>query len=352
MSAPPLTKSFFYRMATSLNKAWADWFSAISTWQDLFTDPIYDKASPGDIGGTTPGAVTATTVTATTFRNAGNVTIDADSASGVIVLQIDSAEKARIDVNGNLLVGVTSGTVHGIRKAATQDAGNQCFVSGYTTLGSIVVYSVSGTGESATNCAVGVRKDNVTSRSINAAGTLNASGADYAEYMRLIERLYGSVSKGALLGLNADGLLTDNFDEVTGRIYIKSTAPNLVGNDAWGSAEYICSAYDIEPGGEEPKENETLADWEVRRAAFAAAVELERIKWDRMAMCGRVPANIQGIVPADIGAYLVPRSAADGSIAAAPIHASALTLAQYISAIGIIEAILPDGRPLVSVKIA
>lgn len=33
MSAPPLESSFFYRMATSLNKAWADWFTALGVTQ-------------------------------------------------------------------------------------------------------------------------------------------------------------------------------------------------------------------------------------------------------------------------------------------------------------------------------
>ena len=59
--------------------------------------------------------------------------------------------------------------------------------------------------------------------------------------------------KGAILGYNADGLLTDRFDDVVGRFVVKSTDPNLVGADRWGTEEALVAKYGVEPLGEPPE---------------------------------------------------------------------------------------------------
>lgn len=81
-----------------------------------------------------------------------------------------------------------------------------------------------------------------------------------------------------------------------------------------------------------------------------AALETERVKWDRIALCGVVPVNISGLGTADIGKYLVPCAASDGTITATAVAKADLTLMQYIDSFGSIEAIGTDGRPLVNVK--
>jgi hypothetical protein len=63
MSAPPLNNAFFYRMATSLNKAWADWFVSLGSSWDSFTSTI---ASLGTMA----------------TQNANNVAITGGSISG------------------------------------------------------------------------------------------------------------------------------------------------------------------------------------------------------------------------------------------------------------------------------
>jgi hypothetical protein len=78
-----------------------------------------------------------------------------------------------------------------------------------------------------------INKRTSTGRSINAAGTINASGADYAEYLRKahahIECLF---PKGQVLGINNDGELTPRWSEAHSFV-IKSYEPSYVGGDTW-----------------------------------------------------------------------------------------------------------------------
>lgn len=202
-----------------------------------------------------------------------------------------------------------------------------------------------------------------STRSISAAGTINASGADYAEYHQVVERLWGKVAKGAVLGFDADGFLTDRFDDVRGRFVIKSSEPNLVGNDLWGSEEYLCETYGVESVGEKPDlrvaeptaddlaaHEEAVVAWEIRRDAMRAAHETERVKWDRIAKSGVVP--VLGIpTEAKVGDYLVPKKAADGGIEVELVAEPDLTLRQYVRSIGCVNGFFPDGRPMVEVKV-
>jgi hypothetical protein len=207
-----------------------------------------------------------------------------------------------------------------------------------------------------------------TGRSINAGGTINAAGADYAEYFQVKPGLIAT--KGDILGLAADGLLTDVFDDVIGPFLIKSTSPNLVGNDRWGSADNIASAYGVAVPGDKPREprqprtgkagrllkhQEKHAAWESEHAAwsqakdaFDVAIEQERVKWDRMALCGQVPANVKASSD-DIGKYLVPINY-KSRISAVAISGDDLSRKEERQALGVIVGVDPDGRARVLVR--
>ena len=323
---------------------------------------------------------------------------------------------------GNLLLGVTSGATHTIAKALTADAGNAALVASNGTNSTAIFYSVSGAGYNAGNAALKIGKDGTTGYSLRPGGTVASPGADYAEYRQLVPALYGAVAKGALLGYDINGLMTNVFANVVGRVLPKSTNPSYVGADTWGVEATIVAAYGVVAPGDAPAEvlvpvapaaavapgvaptvvpvpvdsatqdeiaayeaylaaQEAYADaveafavyenalalfpqwqasyatyqtdvttYEAGVAAFNAALETERLKWDRVALCGVVPVNLAGLTAADVGKYLVPCAAADGTISATAVTKGDLTLGQYIDSFGSIEAIGADGRPLVNVK--
>ncbi|AVD86179.1 hypothetical protein [Pseudomonas sp. SWI44] len=149
-------------------------------------------------------------------------------------------------------------------------------------------------------------KDTVTGRSINAAGTVNASGADYAEYMRKSDAC-GVIQAGQIAGVDAAGLLTDKWAEAVSFI-VKSTAPAYVGGD------------DFDP--------------------------IEIAQYDRMAFAGRVPVNVTGAQPGD---YIVPTPYGNGISGYA---AAAPSFEQYRAAVGRVISIAEDGRAIVIVKAA
>lgn len=283
--------------------------------------------------------------------------------------------------------------------------------------GSIQAYGLANVNAASAGLKVG--RGSLT-RSINAGGTINASGADYAEYHEVIAELWGNVPKGAILGYNADGLLTDRFDDVVGRFVIKSTDPNLVGADRWGTEEALVAKYGVEPLGEPPElrivdaprmthpdlmappvfettafsirrpgedapdedqvramlvdfyaakaaaeaaytayytdlaaaqseYDAALAAYEARRKALLAAAETERVRYDRIAKAGFVPVNVPATL-ADIGKYLVPARAADGSATVVLKAIDDLAGTDYVRAIGCVIGVDPDGRASVEVK--
>ncbi len=126
-------------------------------------------------------------------------------------------------------------------------------------------------------------------RSIAATGTINASGADYAEYM-LKSETCGIIKAGDICGINAGGELTDKYDESVSFV-IKSTNPSIVGGD-----------------------NHT---------------EEDRHMVDRIAFCGQVPVNVSGGKPGD---YLIPKKLKDGSIGG--YYVSSPSFEEFIIAVG------------------
>jgi hypothetical protein len=160
-------------------------------------------------------------------------------------------------------------------------------------------------------------------RSINATGTINASGADYAEYM--VKCGDFSIAKGDVCGLTKEGLLTNVFADAIG-FMVKSTNPSYVGNDTWVTPETI----------------KDLAEPELE-------VERLRQQVDRIAFAGQVPVNVTGAAP---GQYIVPIAAADGGITGIAKDEADLTFAEYMQAVGKVIAIENDGRARIIVKVA
>jgi hypothetical protein len=271
----------------------------------------------------------------------GILGIGSDGAGSMILGRaIDFAgtpqmEYARFDASGNLLVGATSGNSHIFVKQVAE---------GQTILGvhngsnySFAAFAVANMSWNAAGCAVVTGKNATTDRSINTAGTINASGADYAEYMTKAEGC-GVLTKGQIVGVDAEGKLTDKWAESVSFL-IKSTDPSYVGGDVWGSEEALGLAYPTD---------ETSETYAADLEAFNSALEAARQKVDRIAYAGQVPVNVQGAIP---GQYVVPQAMADGSIGARLVGASGISLPEYMAAVGIVQNILPDGRANVRVKV-
>jgi hypothetical protein len=273
-------------------------------------------ASPSeklDVVGGGLGVGNGTIKTVVSYTTEGIVGTTSNHA---LLLYANNAERARITSGGDLLVGVTTGSYHILRKAVTNDGGNTT-VEFQSTGGSTsqIWYGVSGFNANAANAATKVGRDATTLRSINAGGTVNASGADYAEYMTKAGEF--ALAKGDVCGIDADGKLTNVFANAISFV-VKSTDPSYVGGDSWGAN------FKDDPEG----------------------LEAARQKVDRIAFAGQVPVNVLGATP---GQYIVPIND-NGAIKGVAV--SNPTFEQYQSAVGKVIAVQDDGRALIIVKVA
>ena len=164
-------------------------------------------------------------------------------------------EYGRFDGNGNLLVGASSGSSHVIAKTAGEGATVLDVTNGANGYVSARFASVVSPGlGNAANAALFVGRAS-NNRSINAPGTINAGGADYAEYVRK-SLACGTIPKGDVCGIDGNGQLTRTWADAR-RYVVKSTDPNLVGGDTWAAhlgprpeaPLYAAPAYDgpVEP---------------------------------------------------------------------------------------------------------
>jgi len=261
------------------------------------------------------------------------------------------------------------------------------FREGVTFTDSAVFYNAVGGGANAAATALSLQKNSTTSRSINAGGTINASGADYAEYRKKSSSC-GVVTKGQVVGLDKDGKLTDKWSLVCSNFFIKSTAPNLVGGDFWDEdlllEKPIPPTAPINPG-EAPKrlpdparKNMSagkhaqirtaldekhaieIADWQKKvddynaellvyaealakhkrdYAAWTDKYEGIRQTVDRIAMCGFVPANVLSATP---GQVITVREGAGDTIEMVAVDMTRSLHPMEI--LGNVTAIMPDGR--------
>lgn len=193
-------------------------------------------------------------------------------------------------------------------------------------------YYVNSGDPNAANAAMKVWQNTTTLRSINAKGTINASGADYAEYMTKASAF--NAAKGDVLGVDANGKLTNVFADAVSFV-VKSTNPSYVGGDTWGDEDAI---------GKRPDENAPQSE----KDAFNAKLEVARQTVDRIAFAGQVPVNVVG---ATAGQYIVPVND-NGAIKGVAKTEADLTLSDYIKAVGKVIAIEADGRAKIIVKVA
>jgi hypothetical protein len=187
-----------------------------------------------------------------------------------------------------------------------------------------------------------------TGRSINAGGSINQYGGDYAEYMTKNGDF--TIAKGDVCGIDVNGKLTKTFSEAISFV-VKSTNPGLVGGDTWGAEEEVGIVLPTEPLRLPDEEDESLnarkAQYAIDKPIYEAALQVARAKVDRIAFCGQVPVNVTGAVS---GQYIVPVND-NGAIKGIAIDEDDLTMSQYIKAVGKVIKVV-DGRPTIIVKIS
>jgi hypothetical protein len=287
---------------------------------------------------------------------------------------------------GNVLVGVTSGVAHAFTKNVSEGS-DLLYIYSTACLNGAVFGAVSQQGWNSAKAALYLGKNSTTGRSISAAGTINASGADYAEYVRK-SLACGTILKGDVCGIDRNGELTRTWADAR-RYVVKSTDPNLVGGDTWAAhlgprpeaPLYAAPAYD---GPAEPTEADGRSSLDAYTAAqddyakavaaaeaahaaavkdYAAAltaweVELEAARQtvDRIAFSGQVPVNVdadtlaacQAALGDGVAVYLVAVANGDG-IGAAAVRETDMTLPLYMRRLGVVWAIR-DGRPWIDVQ--
>ena len=278
--------------------------------------------------------------------NGVNLSYTGTMTGGTGVVNLGSGQLYK-DASGNVMFGATSSpdNCHIFKK----DLGQQNLIAKWDGSGGTSAYmrvvNNQGWNTISNNCFY-VGTDSVSGRSINAGGTINASGTDYAEYMQKAGDF--QIAKGDICGINAEGKLTNVFEDAVAFV-IKSTNPSYVGGDGWCSTDLVGS----EPSKPVRQEGESDVDYEIRLKPYKeqfykwyARCEVERAKVDRIAFCGQAPVNVIGALP---GQYVVPVNDA-GAIKG--IAVSNPTFEQYQTAIGKVIAIEQDGRARVIVKVS
>ena len=243
--------------------------------------------------------------------------------------------------SGSLHIGTTSTTgvaSGGLRLTfpSNESDGDLFFVSngGGSNATPVLMYVVQGESFSTNHGAMAVGKHTGNSRSINAGGTINASGADYAEYM-VKSSGCGDIAKGDVVGVDSDGKLTKTFSAAKSFV-IKSTDPSYVGGDTWWTEKEPEPKYTDDT---KSTKTDNFKDWETSMETARSAV-------DRIAFSGQVPVNITGSF--NVGDYVYPQVNSTGIKAVAK---SSPTFEEYQLCVGKIWATMDDGRPLVAVKI-
>jgi hypothetical protein len=253
------------------------------------------------------------------YTDATNDRVGVGTVSPSVKFEVNGATKA---TSSSLTNDLTLGAVNdGVVKSFTvyQGGGAEGTVYGLfnrTNGGSssLEIQNANDFFANAANAACRMGRNSVNSRSLNAGGTVNASGADYAEYMTKAGDF--AFAKGDVVGIDAQGKLTNLFADAVS-FMVKSTDPSYVGGDTWGV------------GFEDDAEG----------------LEAARQTVDRIAFAGQVPVNVTG---ATAGQYIIPMND-NGAIRGEAV--SNPTFEQYKIAVGKVIAIESDGRAKIIVKV-
>jgi hypothetical protein len=281
-----------------------------------------------ETGGYSPAVFGYIALTATGYQYG-----DLFFATRAVTTDTAPTERMRITSEGFLLVGVNSsagyGSVHRIARATTESNAVLSVDGGSGNDFSTQFRSVAGGNFGTSEAAQWLGRNSSTLRSINAGGTVNASGADYAEYMT--KAIEDNIAKGDIVGVNAEGELTNIFADAISFV-VKSTDPSYVGGDTWGNSDSI---------GKLPS-----SPTEEEKIEYNNKLETARQKVDRIAFSGQVPCNVMG---ANVGDYIIPIELENGKIGGQAVTTP--TFQQYQISVGKVWKIMEDGRAWIAVKI-
>ncbi len=183
----------------------------------------------------------------------GDHAIAVSSDGSKMAFYLGGPERGQFDNSGNFMVGATGVGAHALIKSVSEGSLVGIIGSAPTGNGYTAFYGTAGTYGNGAGSAINVPRNSSTLRSINAGGTVNASGADVAE-AKWKRSDCGTVARGQVCGLDANGMITDRWSMMklprfkTGLI----VEPGFVMGDNWGAPDAIC-ILDGQPLGPAPK---------------------------------------------------------------------------------------------------
>lgn len=184
-------------------------------------------------------------------------------AVGIIGLTFDSTANATFTSGKTLTIDGVSIHTNASTGVTTDQPTANSVITFTATSGGIGVFAELavaniGTWNAAQTCLF-LGNNSVTGRSLNASGTLNASGADVAEAKFKAEGC-GPIERGQPCGLDDEGKITDRFSRLRNP-RLKSGArgiePAFVMGDSWGREDSLC-VLDGAPLGARPREPQWL----------------------------------------------------------------------------------------------
>lgn len=353
----------------------------------LFTIPNRDALNEIVFSGTeTTNVLSATTGLFQFGTNGVGGDLSIVTGAGVEAVNIDSNQKVGIGAaalgTSRLTVQDSTTTDHILRVGTSVEGGFVRSGAGSQT------YAITW---NAAQAAMYIGGDTITNRSLNLSNTVNANGADYAEYKLKSPELISEgvdIQKGDLVGFNSEGKITNKWSESI-KFAIKSTNPNLVGGDTWATTprpDLIVPEKVKYTGINEPEESlenyeQLLSQYEQDQEDYLKAIDeeskkvealntkaieewdvihqAERATVDRIAFCGIVPLN--GDVECKAGDYIIPMEGEDDRIVWIALDKDAedecTTLKQLKDhikmqkrTVGQVDSIGEDGRPLINVR--